>query len=90
MFEIEGYGEIQPTARALTKEGRWDALAAEVPDDLLQACAAVAQHDELASAVAARFGGLSDSLPLSASSEQPAEVPERVIAALRRIPSGAG
>ncbi|MCP5198962.1 MAG: TIGR03617 family F420-dependent LLM class oxidoreductase [Gammaproteobacteria bacterium] len=90
VLESCGMRDLGERLNVMTKEGRWDALAAEVPDDLLQACAAVAQHDELASAVAARFGGLSDSLPLSASSEQPAEVPERVIAALRRIPSGAG
>ncbi|MGE0483700.1 MAG: TIGR03617 family F420-dependent LLM class oxidoreductase [Gammaproteobacteria bacterium] len=88
VLESCGMRELGERLNVMTKQGRWDALAAAVPDELLQACAAVADHAGLAAAVAARFGGLSDTLPLSASSEQPARLPTPVIEALRAVRSG--
>lgn len=78
-----GLRELGERLNAMTRQGRWEALAGAVPDELLHACAAIGRHDDLPARVAARFAGVSDSLSLSASSEQPAQVPVALVAALR-------
>ena len=35
VFELEGHGDIQPVARQMTRDGRWDELSTLIPDDLL-------------------------------------------------------
>ena len=87
VLEAEGCADLGPHLNALTKQGAWDRLAAEVPDELLHACTAAGRHDEIAQVVAARFGGVSDTLLASASYERPATLPPEVIADIRRIPS---
>lgn len=87
VLEAEGLAELGPKLNAMTKDGRWDALAAEVPDALLHACAAVGRHDEIAAAVERRFGGLVDTLPASASAERPPDLPADVLADIARIPT---
>ncbi|MEQ8660075.1 MAG: TIGR03617 family F420-dependent LLM class oxidoreductase, partial [Gammaproteobacteria bacterium] len=87
VLEAEGMADLGPRLNALTKQGAWDRLAAEIPDALLHACTAVGRHDEIADVVAARFGGMSDTLVASASYERPASLPRAVIEAIARIPS---
>jgi len=86
VLEAEGMADLGPRLNALTKAGAWERLAAEVPDALVQACTAVGRHDEIADVVARRFGGLVDTLPVSASYELPSDLPPAVLAALSRIP----
>jgi probable F420-dependent oxidoreductase len=57
VFEIEGYGDIQPVARALTREGRWDDLAGLIDDDLLARIAVRGTPSEVAAAIGRRYGG---------------------------------
>ena len=87
VLEAAGHAELGPRLNAMTKSGDWDALAAEVPDDLLHACAAVGHHDAIAEVVADRFGGLSDTLGASASYEQPSDLPREAITAIQAIPT---
>jgi len=86
VLEAEGMADLGPRLNALTKAGAWERLAAEVPDTLVQACTAVGRHDEIADVVARRFGGLVDTLPVSASYDLPGDLPSAVLAALSRIP----
>ena len=46
----------------MTKAGQWDESAAEISDDTLRLFAVVGRHDQVAREIAARFGGLSDSI----------------------------
>ena len=87
VLESVGYGDLGPHLNQLTKQGAWDKLAGQIPDDLLHACAVVARHDELAPAVEQRFSGLSDTLVASASYERPATLPPDLLQDLARIDS---
>lgn len=87
VLEAEGLHDLGPRLNALTKQGRWDALAREVPDDLLHACAAIGRHDEIAAVIERRFAGLTDTLAASASAEQTADLPPDLIQDLIRLPS---
>lgn len=86
VLEAEGLADLGPRLNALTKNGQWDALAREVPDELLHACAAIGRHDEIAAAIEQRFGGLADTLPVSASAEKPSDLPAAVLGDVARIP----
>jgi probable F420-dependent oxidoreductase len=55
VFECEGYGEIQPTARALTKEGRWDQLGALIEAPLLERVAVRGTPAEVAAQISRRY-----------------------------------
>ena len=47
VLEMHGYGDLGPKLRQMTREGKWDALADEIPDDLVRLFAAVGVHGEV-------------------------------------------
>jgi len=71
----------------MSKTNQWDKMAKQVSDDLVHLFAAVGRHDEIANAIEKRFGGLSDSIADSASSEIPGSLPPDIIQDIQRIPS---
>lgn len=71
----------------LSKAGRWKEMAREVPDDLLHEFVAAAPYASLAKAVAARFGGITDSITIDVPNGVAREQVEEVLADLRAIPS---
>ena len=62
-------------------------MAQEVTDDVVHLFAAVGRHDEIAEAIRGRFGGISDAVYDSASSELRGGLPVDVIQDIQRIPS---
>jgi hypothetical protein len=60
VLDTHGWGELQPRLRQLTKEGRWDELAALVDDDVLAAIAVRGSPAEVGAELARRFGGRVD------------------------------
>jgi len=64
----------------------WDQLAAEISDDTLHLFAAIGRHDEIAAAIAGRFGGYADVIFASTSSEIAGDFPPDLIADIQRIP----
>jgi len=85
VLETEGYGALGPELNQMTKAGRWQDLAAAVPDSLLHACTAIGRHDQIKDALDRRFGGLIDTVLASASYEMPADLPPDLIQDLSRI-----
>ena len=69
----------------MTKEGKWEQLAAEIPDDLLHACTIVGRYDEIKTLIEDYYGGLSDTLLASQSYEHPADLPPDLISELKAI-----
>lgn len=63
----------------LSKTDGWDQMAGLIDDDVVRLFAAVGRHDEIADAIAERFGGVSDGVGASASPEIPADLPSDVI-----------
>ena len=64
VLECNGWGDLHPRLNALSKEGRWDDMAALVPDDMVEAIAVVGRRDEIAPLVRAKVGGLADAVSL--------------------------
>jgi hypothetical protein len=71
----------------MSKRNRWSEMAAQVPDEVVRTFAAVGTYDELASAVEARFGGLSDALMLGFGSDVDPGLARELVQDLRRIPA---
>jgi probable F420-dependent oxidoreductase len=55
VLDVHGWGELQPLLRDLTREGRWDALPAAVPQEVVDAVAVVGTPAEVAVALRRRF-----------------------------------
>jgi probable F420-dependent oxidoreductase len=69
----------------LSKNDGWDKMASQISDDVVRQFAAVGRHDEIATAIEERFGGLTDAIGASASPEVPADLPREIIQDIQRI-----
>jgi len=87
VLESAGFAELGPRLNRMSKDGQWERMAAEIPDDLLHACAAVGTHAEILPRISAHFGGLVDTIFASAASARPAALPPDLVQDIRRLPS---
>ena len=72
VFEAHGLGDLGRKLNEMSKRGDWDAMTDEVNDDVVHLFCASGRHDEIAVAIAERFGGLTDMITLDA--DVPAEL----------------
>jgi probable F420-dependent oxidoreductase len=59
-LDLHGHGDLQPELHRLSKEGRWDRMAALVPDELVDEIAVVGTPAEIADRLRDRSAGLTD------------------------------
>lgn len=85
VFEAHGLEALGEKLNHMSKTGQWDAMAAEVSDDVVHLFAAVARHDELAAAMEARFGGLVDTVGAGTPVDEPGGLPADLIQDIQRI-----
>jgi hypothetical protein len=71
----------------MSKQGQWNQMAAQVPDDVLDLFVARATYDELPAAIERRYGGLVDTVSLDFVPGIDAATRRATIAAIQRIPS---
>lgn len=64
VFELHGYGELHPTLKGLARQNRWDEMPALIDDELIETIAVVGEPEMIASDIAARLDGISDSVSL--------------------------
>ena len=84
VLDCEGYGDLQPELRRLTKEDRWDELPGLIDDTLLQRLTVRGTPEEVAIAVAGRSGGLVDRVGLTFPNEVDAPCAGEILGAIRR------
>jgi probable F420-dependent oxidoreductase len=60
VFATHGLEELGLKLHRLSVDGKWNELAAQVPDDVVRLFAAVGTYDELPKAIEERFGGVVD------------------------------
>jgi probable F420-dependent oxidoreductase len=85
VFEAHDEGDLGRKLNHMTKAGQWDQLSGEISDDLLELFAAIGRHDELAAQIETRFGGVSDSIYASSSSEVRSDLPPDLITDIQAI-----
>jgi probable F420-dependent oxidoreductase len=87
VFEHHGYGDLGRKLNRMTKDGKWDAIAGEIPDDVLHLFAAIARYDQLADAVERRFAGAADAIYASTSQDIRPQIPPEVLQDVARLPT---
>jgi probable F420-dependent oxidoreductase len=86
ILSLHGLDELGLRLHALSVEGRWNEMAAEVSDDVVRIFAASGTYGEIARAIEARFGGLADSIEINFPAGTPAGLQRELLADIRRIP----
>ncbi|MFZ4518902.1 MAG: TIGR03617 family F420-dependent LLM class oxidoreductase [Microthrixaceae bacterium] len=85
VLDHEGFGDIQPVAQQMTREGRWDELTGLVPDELLRLVCVRGTPAEVAATIGRRYGDHASRvcvyLPYDASDELWGELVEALHAA---------
>jgi probable F420-dependent oxidoreductase len=84
VLELHGWGELGTRLGRLAAVGRWEALAGEVDDEVLEAFCVAGTYEQIGARVADRFAGLLDwlQLPLPADA---LEQPDRLSGALHDL-----
>lgn len=86
VLALHGLEDLGTKLNRMTREGRWEEMAKEVPDDVVHLFAAVGRFDEIAAAIERRFGGLADAINLRATPAMPGPIPRGLIEDIRRLP----
>jgi probable F420-dependent oxidoreductase len=86
ILSLHGLENLGLKLHAMSLEGRWNAMAPEVSDDVVRVFAACGTYDEIARAIEARFGGLADSVEINFPAGTPAGLQRELLADIRRIP----
>ena len=87
VLEAHGLHDLGRKLNVMSKAAQWDAMAAEISDDVVRLFAAIGTYRDLAKAVAERFGGAADAVTVSGGYGVHQDVPPDVIQDIRRIPS---
>ncbi len=86
VLRLHGWDDLAAKLHRMSKEGRWNEMAAAVPDEVVHEFCAVATHENLGAAVERRFGGLVDSLAVGFAGGTPDGEIRELLDDLRRIP----
>ena len=84
VLAAHGIEDLGHKLNALVRQGKWNEMAKEVPDDVAHLFAAVGRHDQIVKAIGERFGGLVDALTLRADGT--GEVPPDLVQDIRHSP----
>ncbi len=87
VLDVHGWGDLGMKLHAMSKEGRWKEMAAEVPDDVLDTFAVTAPYPDLARKIEERFGGVTDSLTLGTPTDIPEGPARELLQDIQRIES---
>jgi probable F420-dependent oxidoreductase len=94
VLDCHGYGDLQPVLHRASVAGRWDQMARDIPDELVDLFCVAGSPADVAGTVARRWGTTLDqvSLPADLWSCSAPDDPEwrSAVAALRRTPGPVG
>jgi probable F420-dependent oxidoreductase len=86
ILALHGLQDLGLKLHRMSVEGKWDAMAAEVPEDVVQIFAACGTYDQIANAIAARYGGVADSIDVNFPAGAPPGLVREVVSDIKRIP----
>nr|WP_294507099.1 TIGR03617 family F420-dependent LLM class oxidoreductase [uncultured Rhodopila sp.] len=87
VFDLHGVSDLGVKLTEMSKQGQWNRMAAEVPDDVLDLFVARATYDELPAAIEQRYGGIVDTVSIDFAPGTPAATRRATVAAIQAIPS---
>jgi probable F420-dependent oxidoreductase len=83
VLDVEGYGDLQPELRQLTKAGKWHEMGSLIDDELLSRIAVVGSPSEVAASLYTRYGSLVERLAFASPFPLSPECASDVVGALR-------
>jgi len=86
VFDLHGVGDLGIKLNEMSRQGAWNQMAAQVPDDVLDLFVARATYDNLPAAIEQRYGGVVDTVSVDFAPETGAGARRATIEAIRRIP----
>ncbi len=86
VMDVHGWGEEHMELHRMSREGKWDAMADVITDEMLQAFATIGTHDQIAKKMKAKWGGVTTRMSFSIPTRTPAEQ-ERLQAILAELRS---
>ena len=87
VFQLHGWDDLGMKLHEMSKLGKWNEMAKEVPDEVVRTFAACGTYGEIAKAVEARFGGLADSIALGFPGSTNAGLVKELVQDVKRIPA---
>ena len=87
VFDLHGVGDLGIKLNAMSRQGLWSQMAAEVPDDVLDLFVARATYEGLPEAIEKRFGGIVDSVTVDFAPGTSAATRRATVEAIKKIPS---
>jgi probable F420-dependent oxidoreductase len=87
VFDLHGVSDLGVKLNAMSREGKWQEMAAQVPDDVLDLFVARATYEGLPDAIAKRYGGIVDTVSIDFAPGIPASVRRGTVEAIQKIPS---
>jgi hypothetical protein len=88
VFDVHGIGDLGVRLNEMSRQGKWNEMAAQISDDVLDLFVARATYEGLPQAIEQRFGGTVDAVSVDFAPGTNAATRRGVIAAIQRIPSG--
>jgi probable F420-dependent oxidoreductase len=87
VFAVHGLEERGSKLHALSVAGKWDEMAAEVPDEVVRLFTAVGTYDEIGAEIERMFAGASDTVRLDLNPGTDVGIHREVVQEVQRIPS---
>jgi probable F420-dependent oxidoreductase len=85
VLEQHGLLDLGEKLNHMSKTNQWQAMPAEVSDDVVNLFTAIGRHDQIAAEIDRQFGGLMDVVSDSASYDRPGRLPSDVIQDIQRL-----
>ncbi len=86
VLAVHGWQELGNELHAMSKKGQWSEMAKRVPDEVVRTFAAVGRYDEIAGAIADRFGGVVDTVTIGVDGATKPGLLREVVQDVKRIP----
>lgn len=87
VLTLHGLDDLGLKLNRMAREGQWEAMTAEVPDDVVRLFAAVGTHNHIAQEIATRFGGVVDTLYTGLLPSGDSGLPPDLIQDIQRLPA---
>ena len=87
VWETHGLEDLGLKLHEMSKRGEWGKMAAEIPDDVARMFAAVGRHDAIVGEIEKRYGGVSDALNATLTTDFDPRLTPDLIQDIQRLPS---
>lgn len=87
VLSLHGMEDLGHKLRSYPKEGRWDEMAALIPNDVLELFATVGTYDRIPAMLERRYGGLADTLSLFIPPHTDPAPLKEILPDIQRIPT---